>query len=59
MKSPLLFGLLAAFAALLLSNCGSRGGLAAEEEAVAPEAHEMKQFRRSEYEQRGESLGWR
>lgn len=59
MKSAWLFFASALFSGLLFSNCGPRGGLAAEEEAVQPEAYEMKQMRRSEFETREQELGWR
>lgn len=58
-KFPFILATCSVFAAIVLSSCGSRGGLAAEEEAVPPDAHEMKQFRRAELEDRREGLGWR
>lgn len=59
MKFAPLLALLSLLAGFLLSSCGSRGGLAAEEEAVSPEAHEMKQLRRAELENREQERGWR
>lgn len=59
MKSFLLGGIGALVASVVLSNCGTRGGLVAEEEIVPREAHEIKQLKRSEYQSRQEDLGWR
>lgn len=59
MKSASLIVACSLLMGLLLSNCGPRGGIVAEEERVPSEAHEMKQLRRAEIEERKEDRGWR
>lgn len=59
MKHPAVLFACALFSGLFFSSCGARGGLATEEAAVSPEAHEIKQLRRAEFESRETERAWR